>query len=229
MKKQEFRKMRRGLGTSGTTLNIPPWILGVPGGEEEEQEIENLFEQIIVEEGLEKWIVLMHRSGEMKQDKERVVHPDMTGKLAWRLILEAHHQELNNRACSLKFARGIEQPWLCIHMSLKLLGVYAIDNNCFLLWMPCYPPSFFSYSINMMRKPSSGLFSLMLLSPLFLILSSTSAITLCSPPFTLQHMQKLFILMRSNLFILSFVSLALGDISVKILLCEISEIFLPIF
>ena len=37
-------------------------------------------------------------------------------------------------------------------------------------------------------------------------------------------MQKLFILMRSHLFILSFMSLALGDISVKILLCGISEI-----
>ena len=32
-----------------------------------------------------------------------------------------------------------------------------------------------------------------------------------------------------HLFILSFMSLALGDISVKILLCEISEIFLPMF
>ena len=42
-------------------------------------------------------------------------------------------------------------------------------------------------------------------------------------------MQKLFILMRSHVFILSFMSLALGDISVKILLCEISEIFLPMF
>ena len=42
-------------------------------------------------------------------------------------------------------------------------------------------------------------------------------------------MQKLFILMRSNLFILSIMSFALGDISVKILLCEISEIFLPMF
>ena len=39
-------------------------------------------------------------------------------------------------------------------------------------------------------------------------------------------MQKLFILMRAYLFILSFMSLALGDISVKILLCGISEIFL---
>ena len=41
--------------------------------------------------------------------------------------------------------------------------------------------------------------------------------------------QNLFILMRSHLFILSFMSLALGDISVKILLHGISEIFLPTF
>ena len=39
-------------------------------------------------------------------------------------------------------------------------------------------------------------------------------------------MQKLFILMRSHLFILSFMSLALGDMSVKMLLGGISEIFL---
>ena len=42
-------------------------------------------------------------------------------------------------------------------------------------------------------------------------------------------MQKLFILMKSHLFILSFMSLALGNISVKILLQGISEIFLPMF
>ena len=42
-------------------------------------------------------------------------------------------------------------------------------------------------------------------------------------------MQKLFILMRSHLFILSFMSLALGDISVKMLLCGMSEIFLLMF
>ena len=41
--------------------------------------------------------------------------------------------------------------------------------------------------------------------------------------------QNLFILMKSHLFILSFLSLALGDISVKILLCGIPEIFLPMF
>ena len=41
--------------------------------------------------------------------------------------------------------------------------------------------------------------------------------------------QKLFILMRSHLFILSFMSLALVDISVRMLLCGISEILLPMF
>ena len=35
--------------------------------------------------------------------------------------------------------------------------------------------------------------------------------------------------MGSHLFILSFMSLALGDILVKMLLCEISDIFLPMF
>ena len=41
--------------------------------------------------------------------------------------------------------------------------------------------------------------------------------------------KKLFILMKSHLFILSFMSLALGDISGKILLHGISEILLPRF
>ena len=42
-------------------------------------------------------------------------------------------------------------------------------------------------------------------------------------------MQKLFILMRSHLFILSFMSLALGDVSVRMLLRGMSQIFLPMF
>ena len=48
MKKQEFKKMRWGLGTSGTTWNVPN-LNYVPEGEEEEQEIENLLEQIMKE------------------------------------------------------------------------------------------------------------------------------------------------------------------------------------
>ena len=42
-------------------------------------------------------------------------------------------------------------------------------------------------------------------------------------------MQNLFILIRSHLFILSFMSLALGDVSVKMLMHGMSEIFLPMF
>ena len=41
--------------------------------------------------------------------------------------------------------------------------------------------------------------------------------------------KKLFILMKSHLFILSFMSLAPGGILVKILLCGIPGIFLPVF
>ena len=41
--------------------------------------------------------------------------------------------------------------------------------------------------------------------------------------------QKLFILVKSHLFVLSFMSLALEDILVKILLHGISETFLPMF
>ena len=37
--------MRRGLGTSGTTLNMNIQITGVPEGEEEEQEIENIMRE----------------------------------------------------------------------------------------------------------------------------------------------------------------------------------------
>ena len=50
MTKQEFGKMRRGIGTSRTSLNIPTSeLIGLPEGEEEEQKFENLFEQIMKE------------------------------------------------------------------------------------------------------------------------------------------------------------------------------------
>ena len=42
-------------------------------------------------------------------------------------------------------------------------------------------------------------------------------------------MQKLFIMMRSHLFILSFMSLALGDMSVRMLMRGMCETFLPMF
>ena len=49
MKKQEFKKVRRGLGTSRNILISNIRIIAVPEGEEEEQEIENVFEQIMKE------------------------------------------------------------------------------------------------------------------------------------------------------------------------------------
>ena len=53
--------------------------------------------------------------------------------------------------------------------------------------------------------------------------------SLCTLVLFFLAMQKLFILMRSHLFILSFMSLALGDVSVRMLLCGMSETFLPMF
>ena len=53
--------------------------------------------------------------------------------------------------------------------------------------------------------------------------------SLCNVVLFYLAMQKLFMLMRSHLFILSFMSLALGDTSVKILLWGVSENFLPMF
>ena len=53
--------------------------------------------------------------------------------------------------------------------------------------------------------------------------------SLCNVVLFSLAMQKLFILMRSHLFILSFMSFALGDVSVRMLLCGMSEIFLPVF
>ena len=41
--------MRRGLGTSGTTLSAVTSESGVPKGEEQEQDTDNLFKQIMKE------------------------------------------------------------------------------------------------------------------------------------------------------------------------------------
>ena len=49
MKKQEFQKMKRGLGTSGTPLNLPTSESQGCQRRGEDQEIENLFEKIMKE------------------------------------------------------------------------------------------------------------------------------------------------------------------------------------
>ena len=49
MKKQEFQKMRRLRNLQDNFKRSNIQIIGVPKGEEEEQEIENLFKQIMKE------------------------------------------------------------------------------------------------------------------------------------------------------------------------------------
>ena len=58
---------------------------------------------------------------------------------------------------------------------------------------------------------------------------SHTVVSLCNLVLFSLALKKLFILMRSHLFILSFMSLALGDMSVRMLLRGMSEIFLPMF
>ena len=53
--------------------------------------------------------------------------------------------------------------------------------------------------------------------------------TLCNLVLFSLAMQKIFILMRSHRLILSFMSLALRDMSLRMLLHRMSEIFLPMF
>ena len=89
-------------------------------------------------------------------------------------------------------------------------------------WIVCLPEVescefLFILEMKHLSKVSfANIFSHMV-GTLFILLMFSSAV------------QKLFILMKSHLFILSFMSLPLGDILVKIFLCGISEIFLPMF
>ena len=49
MKKQEFKKMKRLRNLWDNFKHSNIWVIGVPAGEEEEQEIENLLAQIMKE------------------------------------------------------------------------------------------------------------------------------------------------------------------------------------
>ena len=104
-----------------------------------------------------------------------------------------------------------------------LHGEESVQAFCpFFNWVVCLPGvescEFFIYF-------GDQTFSEVLLANMF----SHTVSSLCNLVLFSLAMQKLFILMRSHLFILSFMSLALGDTSVKILLHGISEIFLPMF
>ena len=103
------------------------------------------------------------------------------------------------------------------------LGEVSVQVFCpFFNWVVCLPGvescEFFIYLQN---RPLSELS----LANRF----SHSAGSLCNLVLFSLGMQKLFILMRSHLFILSFMSLALGFVSVRMLLHGMTEIFLPMF
>ena len=116
---------------------------------------------------------------------------------------------------------------LSFHMSLGplhvLLGEVSVQDFCpfckfffvFLEWSPV--SSLYILEIKPLSKLSLAIMSSHIVGSLFILM-----------PFSLV-MQKLLDLMSSHLFILSFVSLALGDISVKMLLHGMPEIFMLMF
>ena len=98
-------------------------------------------------------------------------------------------------------------------VSVQVLCPFLNGDVCLLEWS--YVSSLYILEIRTLSDVSlANMFSDTLGSLLILMLFSLA-------------MQKLFIFMRSHLFILSFMSLALGDVSVRMLLRGMSEIFLP--
>ena len=105
-----------------------------------------------------------------------------------------------------------------------LLGEVSIQVFCpFFNWVVCLPgveskmSSFYILGIKHLSQVSLANMFSHTFGYLFILMLFWLAV------------QNPFIFLKSHLFIVSFVSLALGDISVKMLLCGISEIFLPMF
>ena len=96
-----------------------------------------------------------------------------------------------------------------------LCPFFLIGLLVFLEWS-CVS-SFYILEIKPLIEVSLAAMFSQIVGSLFILMSFFSA------------MQKLFNLMRSHLFINSLMSFALADISMKILLYRISEIFLPLF
>ena len=117
-------------------------------------------------------------------------------------------------------ASDAEHPFICLwalSMSslekclLKSFALFLIGFFVFLEWS--HVSSLYILEIRPLSEVSlANMFSHIIGSLFILMLFSLS-------------MQKLFNLMRSHLFIVSFMSLALGDMSVRMLLRGMSEIF----
>ena len=100
-----------------------------------------------------------------------------------------------------------------------LPGEVSVQVLCpFFNWIVCLPgvSSFYILDIKPLSEVSLANIFSHPVGSLFILLIVSLA------------MQKIFNLMESHLFILSFMSLVLGDILVKILLHGILEIFLPV-
>ena len=100
------------------------------------------------------------------------------------------------------------------------LGKVSVQVLCpFFNWVVCLPGVEFLYILEIRPLYEVSLANMF----------SHTVGSLCNLGLFSLAMQKLFILMRSNLFILSFISLVLGDMSVRMLLRGMSQIFLPMF
>ena len=119
-------------------------------------------------------------------------------------------------------ASDVEHPFICLRaLCVILLGEVSVQVLCpFFNWIVCLP------GVELYE------FLVYFEDQIFVLgIISKNVFPYSWFPFHFADvfMQKLFNLMQSHLFILSFISLAIGDISVKILLHGISENLLPVF
>ena len=109
MKKQEFKKMRRGLRNFQDNFkhsNIQ--IIGVPEGEEEQQEVENLFEKIMK-------VNFPNLAKEIKKNPQET---NSEGKEAEIQIIDLEHKEeidirpeQNEETRIQKNKENLRRPW----------------------------------------------------------------------------------------------------------------------
>ena len=105
------------------------------------------------------------------------------------------------------------------------LGEVSVQVLCpFFNWVVCLP------GVEWICVSSLYILEIRPLSEVSLAnMFSHTVSSLCNLVLFSLAMQKLFIFMRSHLFILSFMSLAFGDVPVRMLLRGMSEIFLQMF